>query len=75
MNRADDKTVQLGIIGYQSNTFAIPLRDEERVEHHSVGASQGALIPDAIYLAISALAGSWNLSGIGRGADTRYGTL
>ena len=32
-------------------------------------------MPEAMYFAISALAGSWKRSGIGRGADTRYGTL
>ena len=72
MNGTDDKAVQFGVVSDQTNTFAIPLRDKKKAwEHHSVGASQGAMIPDAMYLAISALAGSWNLSGIGRGADTR----
>ena len=36
---------------------------------------KGEIIPEAMYLAISALAGSWNQSGMGRGADTLYGTL
>ena len=58
MNRADDKPVQFGIVRDQTNPFAISLRHKKAGEHHSVGASQGVIIPEAMYFAISALAGS-----------------
>ena len=60
-----------------------PLGTKNAGEDHSVGLSHGTMMPEAIYLEISAfeivvnlgtvLAGSWKRRGIGRGADTLYG--
>ena len=67
----NDILVQFSVVGDQTNTFAITKKPGE---HHSVGSSHGTIIPDVMYLESSALAGSWNWSGMGRGAEMRYGT-
>ena len=58
MYRTDDKPVQFSVISYQPNTFAVPLWDKKAGEHHSVGELQDAIIPEAMCLDISVLAGS-----------------
>ena len=51
-----------------------PLGTKKAGEHHFVGSSQGTIIPETMYFDNSSLASSWNRRGMGRGADTRYGT-
>ena len=52
VHRANNELVQLSVISYQANPFAIALG------HHSVSSSHGTMMPEAMYLEISELAGS-----------------
>ena len=72
MYGSDDELVETCIVCHESNTFTVSLRYKKAGEHQSVGSSDGTMIPDLMYRAISLFAGSWNLSGIGLGMHPSF---